>query len=291
MRFYLIDESPSIISILKTIIQEQSLGQVCGSTVDPLDALEDLERTKPDIVIVDLLMPKMDGITFVKNAKEILSDAIYIMLSQVSSKERIAAAYESGVDAYIQKPVNSIEIGHILRKVVTSMKMMRTIMQMQELVGHMDPISPIGESVEHTPLHKQAEIRERAEDVLRKIGILGESGSRDIVAVVGYLSEYPEDIVLPLDKLCAKVGETPKTVEQRMRRAAYAGLTSLASLGVEDYANDIFTEYAGSLYQFEQVRKEMDYIRGRSDHHGKVQIRTFLSALLSYSTRKEYIIV
>lgn len=291
MRFYLIDESPSIISVLKTIIQEQSLGQVCGSTVDPLDALEDLERTKPDIVIVDLLMPKMDGITFVKNAKEILSDAIYIMLSQVSSKERIAAAYESGVDAYIQKPVNSVEIGHILRKVVNSMKMMRTIMQMQELMGHMDPIGPIGDFVEHTPFHKQAEIRERAEDVLRKIGILGESGSRDIIAVVGYLSEYPEDIVLSLDKLCAKVGETPKTVEQRMRRAAYAGLTSLASLGVEDYANDIFTEYAGSLYQFEQVRKEMDYIRGRSDHHGKVQIRTFLSALLSYSTRKEYIIV
>lgn len=287
MRFYLIDESPSVINVLRTIIHEQSLGQVCGSTVDTVDALEDLEHIKPDIILVDLMMPKMDGITFVKKAKEILSDTIYVMLSQTTSKELIAEAYESGAEIVIQKPVNSIEVTHVLRKVIRSLNMMRTFLQMQELL---DKINPVGEFTGKVRFSKQDEVRERVEDLLRKIGILGESGSRDIVALIGHLSDHPDDIVLPLDKLCAKVGDTPKTIEQRMRRAAYAGLTSLASLGVEDYANDIFMEYAGSLYQFEQVRREMDYIRGKSDHHGKVQIKTFLSALLSYSTRKEYII-
>lgn len=287
MRFYLIDESPSVLNVLKTIILEHALGQICGYATNPADALEDMEHIKPDIILLDLQNKKLDGITFVTRAKTVLSDTLYIMLSQSSSKDEIAAAYESGVEFVIQKPINSVEVEHILQKVTQHLNTMRTLQQVQALIGS---INPNNEQIPNVRSGRQSEVRKRAEELLRKIGILGESGSRDIVALVGYLADHPDDIAMPLEKLCAMAGEMPKTVEQRIRRAAFAGLTSLASLGVEDYANDVFTEYAGSLYQFEQVRKEMDYIRGKSDHHGKVQIRTFLSALLSYSTRREYII-
>lgn len=287
MRFYLIDENPSILNVLKTIILERALGQICGYATNPADALEDMEHIKPDIILLDLQNKKLDGITFVTRAKTVLSDTLYIMLSQSSSKDEIAAAYESGVEFVIQKPINSVEVEHILQKVTQHLNTMRTLQQVQALIGS---INPNNEQIPNVRSGRQSEVRKRAEELLRKIGILGESGSRDIVALVGYLADHPDDIAMPLERLCAMAGEMPKTVEQRIRRAAYAGLTSLASLGVEDYANDVFTEYAGSLYQFEQVRKEMDYVRGKSDHHGKVQIRTFLSALLSYSTRREYII-
>lgn len=287
MRFYLIDESPSVLNVLKTIIHEHTLGQICGYATNPADALEDMGHIKPDIILLDLQNKKLDGITFVTRAKTVLPDTLYIMLSQSSSKDEIAAAYESGVEFVIQKPINSVEVEHILRKVTQHRMTMRTLRQVQALIGS---INPGDKSVPVVRSSRQSEVRERAEELLRKIGILGESGSRDIVSLVGYLADHPDDIGMPLERLCAMAGEMPKTVEQRIRRAAFAGLTSLASLGVEDYANDIFTEYAGSLYQFEQVRKEMDYIRGKSDHHGKVQIKTFLSALLSYSIRREYII-
>lgn len=59
-----------------------------------MDALEDLKFIQPDIVIVDLLMPVMDGIHFVRKAKELYPDITYVMLSQVSSKEMVAQAYE-----------------------------------------------------------------------------------------------------------------------------------------------------------------------------------------------------
>ncbi len=287
MRFYLIDESTGAINILKEIIYEQSLGHVCGSSVNPIDALEDLKHIRPDIVIVDIAMQKMNGISFLAKARENLKDAVYVVLTQVADKSLIADAYENGVEIVIQKPINGIEVTHILRRVVRNLDLLRTVQQMQELIGKIDLSGNFTEKIQFS---KQNEVHERTEDLLRKIGILGESGSRDIVAMIEYLSEHPDDISLPLEKLCSKIGDTPKTVEQRMRRSAYAGLVSLASLGVEDYANDIFMEYAGSLFQFEQVRREMDFIRGRSDQHGKVQIKTFLSALLSYSTRKEYII-
>ncbi|MEI3218914.1 MAG: DNA-binding domain-containing protein [Lachnoclostridium sp.] len=49
---------------------------------------------------------------------------------------------------------------------------------------------------------------------------------------------------------------------------------------MEDYGNEIFTEYANSFYNFEQVRKEMDFIRGKGEKHGNIKIRNFLNALL-----------
>ncbi len=69
-------------------------------------------------------------------------------------------------------------------------------------------------------------------------------------------------------------------MEQRIRRAAANGMVNLAHLGLEDYGNEIFTEYANSLYNFEQVRKEMDFIRGKTNKHGNIKIRNFLNALL-----------
>ena len=107
MKIYLIDDDPNILNILKIIIQTRNLGEICGLCSSPVDALEDLKYIKPDIVMVDLLMPGMDGITFVGRAKAQYPDIGYIMLSQVSNKDMISSAYESGVEFFIQKPINA----------------------------------------------------------------------------------------------------------------------------------------------------------------------------------------
>jgi Response regulator containing CheY-like receiver domain and AraC-type DNA-binding domain len=67
-KIMIVDDDSSVIDILKIIIEEKNLGTVCGSSQSPEDALEDIVYLKPDIVIVDLLMPKIDGISFVKKA-------------------------------------------------------------------------------------------------------------------------------------------------------------------------------------------------------------------------------
>ena len=80
-------------------------------------------------------------------------------------------------------------------------------------------------------------------------------------------------------QLCDRFSDSPKAMEQRIRRAAMAGMVNLANLGIEDYSNDTFTEYAGTLYHFEQVRREMDCIRGKTTLHGRVSVKKFLYAL------------
>lgn len=80
MKFYLIDDDQNVLNILKLIIKNRNLGEICGTSLNPSDALEDLQYIHPDIVIVDLLMPIMDGISFVKKASPLYSDVAFIML-------------------------------------------------------------------------------------------------------------------------------------------------------------------------------------------------------------------
>ncbi|SHJ44775.1 response regulator [Hespellia stercorisuis] len=281
MRILLIDDDKSILNILKLIITDKELGTVCGAYQNGNDAFEDLPDLRPDIIMVDLLMPEIDGISLVKKIKPLYPDIAFIMLSQVSSKDMIAKAYEFGIEFYIQKPINGIEVVSILTKVIQSVTMNQTFRQLQSL---MTPVSaPAAPAASQTESDDQGHIK-KVQQILQRLGLLGDNGSKDIIALVDYLvvnSEHVGDSTL--HDLCSHFSDSPKSVEQRIRRAANAGMVNLANLGIEDYSNDTFIEYASSLYNFEQVKKEMDYIRGKSDRHGNVKVKNFLNSLVAFS--------
>lgn len=143
---------------MKIIIQTKQLGEVCGIGYSTVDALDDLKYIKPDIIVVDLLMPDMDGISFVRQLSPELPDSAFIMLSQVSDKEMIAAAYESGVGFFVQKPINAIEVESVLTKVIRSLSMKRTLSGMQNLLrNHIQELS-----------HKVMEKPKRSQFICRK---------------------------------------------------------------------------------------------------------------------------
>ncbi len=279
MKIYLIDDDPNILNILKIIIQTRNLGEICGLCSSPVDALEDLKYIKPDIVVVDLLMPGMDGITFVGQAKAQYPDIGYIMLSQVSNKDMISSAYESGVEFFIQKPINAIEVENVLTRVIQSITMKRALSSMQNIFAtSMQDVMPKAPAQKKEPAHIT-----KAKDILQRLGIIGEIGSKDIINVVDYMITH-RDIAsdMTLTELCAQFSDTPKSVEQRIRRTANTAMVNLAHLGLEDYSNDTFMEFSNTLFNFEQIRTEMDHIRGRNLKGGNVKIRNFLNALVSY---------
>lgn len=277
MSFYFIDDDKNICNILKLIINERGLGVCCGSANNAAEALEDLPSAKPDIVIVDLLMPEMDGISFVKQARKIVPDASYIMLSQVSSKDMIASAYEAGIEFFIQKPINSVEVEAVIKKISDGLSMKRMVRKMQNIF--MEDTSPATATVPDN----SEQIENSLRTILTRIGIIGDIGSKDIISIVKYLVDHQDHAdSLTVSVLCSRFCDTPKSMEQRIRRTAFNGLVNLAHLGLEDYSNEIFVDYSSTLYNFEQVRREMDFIRGKTDKHGNVRIKQFLNALASY---------
>lgn len=280
MKVYFVDDDKNIRNILKILVTERHLGEYCGASGDGDDALDDVATLHPDIIIVDLLMPNMDGISFVEKVRKISPDSACIMLSQVASKDLIAKAYEAGIEFFIQKPLNAIEVESVIRNVIKSLSMHRKIGKVQTLFEtEFSTVKPQTESGASLSENFQG----RLTSVLQKLGIIGELGSKDIISLITYLHNQNETLEQQtLGRLLSHFSENPKSVEQRIRRAASTGLVNLAHLGLEDYSNEVFTEFSNTLYNFEQVRKEMDYIRGKSDKHGNVKIRSFINALLYY---------
>lgn len=283
MKILIVDDDDNVIRILEKIIKDKELGQIIGKVNDGMSALEDLKILKPDIMLVDLLMPGMDGISLIKEAKILYSDIQYIMISQVSSKDMISKAYETGIEYYISKPINAIEVETVIKKVQEKLQMKKKLEQIQNLF---EPGSNLLTKDNKAEMEEEIDKLEGIKTVMQRIGIIGEAGSGDIIQIAEYLLDTNKSMLdFTVKEICSLWADNPKTMEQRIRRTAYVGLVNLAHIGIEDYMNEIFTEYSNALYSFEQLKLEMDYIRGKSKKRGKVNIKKFLDGIVYYARK------
>ena len=104
--FIVIDDDRTVRSVLAKIIDQYNLGDMYAEADNGISGEELILRYKPDIVMIDLLLPKQDGISVIKNIKSTNIKSMFIMLSQVSDKEMIARAYEYGIEFFINKPID-----------------------------------------------------------------------------------------------------------------------------------------------------------------------------------------
>lgn len=279
MRIFILDDDANVIRILEKIIHDRSLGTVVGKAMDGKEGYEKIESLKPDLILIDLLMPGEDGISIVRKLKSVYSNMEFIMISQVSSKDMVEKAYKHGVEYYIYKPINALEVETIIKKVKERMQIDKTLMKIQELFSDKEV------SIENRDEKDSCE--QCIKNILKKLGIMGEKGSYDIIKVCEYIINNNIDISnMTIRNLCNNFSENPKSMEQRMRRTIAVAMSNIASLGIEDYMNDIFVEYSSSLFNFEQVKKEMDFIRGKNQRGGSVNTKKFIAGLITHCENK-----
>lgn len=272
MKIYIIEDDEAIISMLEDIIESEDLGILCGSSVDGCTDLTDILAKDPDLILTDLLMPEKDGIQLMRELKSSGSQAKFIIISQISSKEMIARAYSSGVDFYIQKPINRIEVCQVVRNAKCQIENEKALAAIRNVF-----------TLQNVPKQDSHEdkLRQRLRYILNQLGMSGEKGTQDIVDACCFVYAHGGTISNSgIRALCmALCPEAPKSMEQRMRRAMERSLRHIASLGVEDYTNEIFAHYATRLFPFEGVRREMAAIQGRGEG-GRVSVKAFLDGLI-----------
>lgn len=275
MRIFIAEDDPSVIGVLEDIVEGFHLGQVCATSEDGVTDPERILALDPDLVLVDLLMPDRDGIQLVRELRDRGSRAKFIMISQVSAKELIAKAYQAGVEFFIQKPINLIEVRQVVSNVARQMELERTMSTIQTVLQGQAPASRRPESSDRREVW-----RRRLQYIMSQLGMAGEKGAADIIELCLYLLERQQTASqIGVGTLCTELSETPKTMEQRVRRAVERGLGHMASLGAEDYANEFFTQYACVLFPFAEVRAEMAHLRGKGPG-GKVNLKKFLDGML-----------
>ncbi|WP_432408446.1 response regulator [Wukongibacter sp. M2B1] len=289
--FYIIEDDKVVQNILNRIIVKNNLGDIVGSSNNGMKAIDDIKRFNPHIVLIDLLLPKIDGIKIVSAIKEAGCKVHFIMISQVTSKEMIAKAYNEGIEFFINKPINVIEVISVIDKVKEKIRMSEVIQSFENAIKGIQSLS------EYTSnrTSKKYGYKDRIEKVLAQLGILGEAGTNDIVEIILWLIEQDEDTEKSIRKYKLSglfkhlndrynkeynISSNVAAIEQRVRRAISKALKNVANLGVEDYGNEVFIKYSSSLFDFREVRKQMDFARGKSNFQGKISVKKFIEGII-----------
>lgn len=113
----LVDDAAFMRLILKNTL-EQAGYKIVGEASDGSEALDMYNQCKPDLVFMDITMPKMDGLSAVKEILTSDSKANIIMCSAMGQQSMVVEAIKSGVKDFVVKPFSSERVLEATKKVI-----------------------------------------------------------------------------------------------------------------------------------------------------------------------------
>lgn len=113
----IVDDAAFMRMMIKDILTKNGY-QVVGEAENGLKAVEKYAELKPDLVIMDITMPEMDGIEAVKNIKKINSAATIIMCSAMGQQAMVIESIQAGAKDFIVKPFQAERVIEAVSKVL-----------------------------------------------------------------------------------------------------------------------------------------------------------------------------
>ncbi|WP_261303342.1 response regulator [Paenibacillus andongensis] len=288
----IVDDDVVCRSMLQDIIDDCGIGEVTGTAEGGMEGARMILKSKPDVVLIDLLMPDQDGIETITQLKNSGYDGKFIMISQIENKDMVGEAYQKGIEFFIHKPINRVEVEHVLNKVNEQWKYERYVSEIKQSLAKLDIAGP-------TSPRKERKVRDVVKAILMDLGIIGEIGSKDIIALMENAIEHREATSFPpLKELYESVAHTykqgqkdiekeSKAIEQRIRRTIMAALNNMASIGLTDYSNPKFEYYAPLYFDFQDIRMRMKVMdEDLQPDKGKVNIKKFLQVFYMETLEK-----
>ncbi|MCY8534967.1 DNA-binding domain-containing protein [Bacillus vallismortis] len=311
MRFFIADDDRAVRSILRQIIEDEDLGEAAGEADDGIQVEGHMLQFKQvDILLIDLLMQGRDGIETIRQLQNTYFGKI-VMISQVEAKEMVGEAYSLGIEYFIHKPINRIEIVTVLQKVKERIELEHSIGAIQHSLSRLVDRT---ERKARPQQNSDSSLKEAGTFLLSELGMMGEGGAHDLVAVLQYLAEHEQSETFEnhspsLKQIFTKVAERKlgagasetevnremKASEQRIRRAIIHSLHHFASLGTTDFSNPTFETYASKFFDFPVVSQKMKELQSK-DAKPLAPVRVnmkkfihvfFLEAKLLHDTRKQ----
>jgi two-component system, NarL family, response regulator LiaR len=118
IRILLVDDHMVVRSGLSTVLAVYDDLELVGEAGNGEEAIRLCERLQPDVVLMDLVMPKMDGVTATRTIKERWPRVQVIALTSFKEKEYVEGALKAGANGYLLKNVSAEELVNAIRRAV-----------------------------------------------------------------------------------------------------------------------------------------------------------------------------
>ncbi len=117
-KILIVDDASFMRSVLKDIIKSNGLASEIFEAGDGIEAVKTFLKIKPDLVTMDVNMPKADGIQALRAILKIDPTAKVIMISSVEEKHIVQDAIKLGARDYVVKPFDRSNVPLVINKVI-----------------------------------------------------------------------------------------------------------------------------------------------------------------------------
>ena len=117
----IVDDEPAVRNTLKTLLSQSSRCEIVGQAQNGVEGIALTHRHQPDIIIVDINMPKMNGIEMIEKLREERNPCITIILTAFNEFEYAKKAIKLNVLDYLLKPIKKTELIDVMDKAMLAL--------------------------------------------------------------------------------------------------------------------------------------------------------------------------
>ena len=178
-RILVVDDEPNARGALRTILTEE--GYAVTEAGDGVEALTILREVGADLVLADVRMPRMDGLTLLREARENGIDSVFVVMTAFGSIELAVEAMRAGAENFLVKPLDDRAVLVVIEKALEKRRLVQEAASLRvRLRERVQFDNIVGDS---TALREVFEVVQRAAPTRANVLILGESGTgKELIA-------------------------------------------------------------------------------------------------------------
>ena len=233
----IVDDNPMILNTLDEVISSEAGLSVIGRADNGKDAIDMIKDTQPDVVLLDLVMPQMDGITVVENIKKktsMLKNPAFIILSAVGGEQMTEEAFQAGANYFLMKPFDKDILVNKIRRI--GKRPVRPVpgKVLEAPLKAATPEEAAMNREEYMKEHLETDITKMLHELGIPAHIKGYQYLRDAISMVGRDREMMEAVTKILYPEIAKKNYTSSSRVERAIRHAIEVAWGRGSLEVID---------------------------------------------------------
>ena len=183
LRIVIADDEPITRMDLKEFLEERGYS-VLGEATDGFDAIEMCKKIKPDLVLMDIKMPLLDGLSAARILQQEQIGATIVLLTAYSEREFIDSAKEIGVSGYLVKPIDEKSIIPCIELAVARSREMQKLQKDIAKVEERLESRSIIEKAKGKNMERNGLCEQEAYDFIRKLSLTKNLSMRRVAEII-----------------------------------------------------------------------------------------------------------
>lgn len=227
----IVDDNVRMLSLLEDILKEDNDIEVVGKAENGVEALELIREKNPDVVLLDLIMPKLDGLGVMEKVKknsEYKKSPAFIVITAIGQERVTENAFELGASYYIMKPFDN-------NMVLSRIKQVKGDNRSKLIENHKMM------TYENTNSYKERNLESDVTNIIHEIGVPAHIKGYQYLRDAIMMSVDDNEMLNSITKqLYPSIAKRHKTTPSRVERAIRHAIEVAWSRGKMDTIDDLF---------------------------------------------------